>query len=697
MDIQTAIRTSAIIYADEADYVSTNTIQKKFIEAVFIENRNMPLELELLLESVEKKFFLTFSQDETIMIINKAKENIFIIKHIDHNPEKFIVSLTESRYRYLINKEGQNNFEEFTHEFSRVYANEKISAEKITTTIYKYLYELLNSNILLYSNILKPKESKGSLVIDPNKFSSQEIDIINDFLFWDNLGKNKAIFKIVSLCIEYSLVSNHSNGDKTYLPSLRNKNFYLDVNLIYRALGINGDLRKRRTEVFLKKCQDSGQSFYLSKFSRNEFLESIEYNINQLKKIPFGRINPQLFKTYCSNPSFYEFYHSWRNGRLTYSFDTFQAHIIGLFDNLLKKYKISIDFKIPFDEKEKENIDKIQNYKEQLDQVKPGVDRSNLFDAQNIYLIEKKRGDNNNNIQDTKFYLITTDQKLKSWDDENSSNQSVTMLPSHWMGLLLKFITRTDDDYRSFVSFLRLNQHDSIIDENNLQVILSGISEITEDFKRQETLLEKLVERRFEGILNKKNILITREKAKTFAKENLEEELKNTVLNYHNEIQDLTKKHSLDQANKDNEIQIILKKNKSDKLYSKIIDIKERKKRILILKKNAESRADIASKYNIFKQAALPTILFLVLIILILSLGWTIMEMWTYFFSSIIIGLSYLYLCIFGKSFNPQDYFDLLKNRDLEKSYQEFLVDFSELEELNEMEINLQNEIDKLK
>ena len=687
MDIKTIIRTSAIIYADETSTVSTKTIQRKFIEAVFIDNENKALVLSDLITEIERKFNLSFSIDETTLIINKADIEFFDIQHNGTNIENSVIKLSSKRYQHLKNKEITNDFEKFTKEFSEKCDDCTLTDDQIKDILFKYLYELLNTNIQLYSNILKPINQQHSFTIDSTKFSDNEIWIINEFLSWNNPEKNKALFKLVSYCIEYALVANHSSGDNTYLASLRNKLFYLDNNIIYRAIGINGDSRKQRTTVFLKKCIESGQKLTISKYSKKEFVDTIDYHINQLKKLPFGRINSKLFSRYCISPSFYEFYHNWRNGRITYGFDSFHAFVLGEYDSLLKLYKVEEDYKIPYDENSPEIIDGIEKYKDAIQAIKGyGYEESHRFDAQNCFLIEKKRSDNNKNIQDTKYYLITTDQKLKKWDDGHSKDQTLTLLPSHWMGLLLKYYSRTDDDFKSFVSFLRLKQHDSLIDEHNLQIILSGISEITEDFKRQDTVMERMVERKFSGIVDLKNPTKTREEAKKFAKEVIEEELNNTKLTHQDELIDISDKYESEkqQIHLENKkiIEELLEEERINKQREKYDTVCREIKRIVKLKENAEERADEDYKTGKFKFSFLPIVLGLVLFVCVILFEWNTMEKITWIASALIVGLTYAYLGIHGKSFDPSEYFKLLKIRITKRVYLEFMVDLSELKEL---------------
>lgn len=698
MDIKSVIRTSAIIYADESNFVSTKTIQRKFIEAILVENQNSAINVNDLISAIEKKFGLYFTLQETIEIINKADKEIFTIQQNGKSVENTIISLTGNRFTHLQNKEATNDFDQFTKEFSEECLDCNIPSEVVNEILLKYLYELLNTNILLYSNILKPTTQAHNFTIDSDKFTPEEIIIINEFLQWEKPDKNKALFKLISYCIEYSLVANHSSGDNTYLASLRNKYFYLDNNILYRAIGINGETRKRRTNIFLKKCIDSGQQIVISKYSKNEFLATIDYHIGQLKKVPFGKINPKLFSKYCISPSFYEFYHTWRDGRLTYGFDSFYAHIISEYENLIRIYKITEDYKIPFDESSLEDRSKIDAYKEEIKSWKGyGYDDSHLFDAQNSYFIEKKRGLNDKNIQDTKFYLITTDQKLKNWDDNHSNNQSLTMLPSHWMGLLLKYFSRTDDDFKSFVSFLKLKQHENVIDENNLQIVLAGISEITEDFKRQSTVMERMVERKFAGIVDTKSPEKTKEEAKKFAKEQLEQELEESHLKHVQELEELETKNSEEKLQIKNSnkklIDELFTRYEHDKLTAKYDETCRELKRLGQLFKNANVRAEKTFKSKKFRFAVLPVTSFLTLLACVIIFDWNIMEKITWIASFLIFGLTYAYLGIYGKNFNPEKYFIELRNQCKLEACNEFMVDLNEISELEDLKKQLEKQI----
>ena len=117
---------------------------------------------------------------------------------------------------------------------------------------------------------------EGDFSIDLKNYNEEEKRIINDFLNFDDENKDKAIFDIVSLSLEYCILTGDSK--QVYVQGIRNKVFYLDSNIIYRAIGINGESRKELTLRFLEKCISNNIKLAISKYSEKEFKDSIEYH-----------------------------------------------------------------------------------------------------------------------------------------------------------------------------------------------------------------------------------------------------------------------------------------------------------------------------------------------------------------------------------------------------------------------------------
>src|SRR5690606_24640604 len=114
----------------------------------------------------------------------------------------------------------------------------------------------------------------------------------------------------------------------------------------------------------------------------------------------------------------------------------------------------------------------------------PNLDAS-IIDAKNIQIIKALRNGNYVNIFDCKYYFISADQLLRKWDYTQKESIPIVLLPSQWMSILLRYLNRSSDDFKSFVSFLNISNGEKGISNENLQLILSGISEITTDFTQQ--------------------------------------------------------------------------------------------------------------------------------------------------------------------------------------------------------------------
>ena len=96
-----------------------------------------------------------------------------------------------------------------------------------------------------------------------------------------------------------------------------------------------------------------------------------------------------------------------------------------------------------------------------------GYFESALWDAKNIYLTEIKRENNNRNIFDTKYFFISSDQALRRWDFKRNNTTPCVLLPSQWLSIVLRYVNRTNDDFKSFVSFLNLSQNETNINNVN--------------------------------------------------------------------------------------------------------------------------------------------------------------------------------------------------------------------------------------
>lgn len=618
---------------------------------------------------------LTFSNSEIEAIVNNHEH--FVLQQIDHDKfhDKYI--LTTKRYLYLSEKSNENIDEcikLYLQEQNGINNKEKELALK--TLLEDYLYSMMNSNIDAYKQVLNGKiiqkgKSKNGQV-NSDEFTESQIQEINGFLSWNNSYKDKELFKLISCCIEYAIVTNNTN-EQALLHSFKNKILYIDNAFIYRAIGINGESRKKRTISFINKCNESGQKLKISKFSREEFIQTIDHNIRQLSKTtPFGRINASLFQKYCYGETLYQFYHNWRANRVSYGFNSFKAYVMSEYNNLIRNYGIEEDFRPPYNEHNDVDIKIIDKYSNEIEDIKKnGHKDSHDTDAKNMYWIECARSGVDGRLVDTKYYFITPDQKLQIWDSQHSTNQPITLLPSQWLALLLKYTSRSNDDYKSFVSFLRLPYNDTVISPEDLQEVLSGISEVTEDLKKQSDYLDVYMEEEWRQMLIGSIKGNLREEAKHFAKDQQEK-----IFEHELDIKSQEMTEALAKQEELSRIQISIiedsfktqlkqqeRKSEENRLRMKIdyitqaLNLAQRQLvNTSIRKSNADHEIDriiACIKTKIIIGIALVVSVWIMLIIII---GWDKMELYTYIIGLLTVLLSILYLIIFEKKFSYRSF-----------------------------------------
>lgn len=524
-------RLAAVLYADNNYEVAPKTILRKVIESALLSNENKAINIHNLIDFILETYNLHFDENEIIGIVSNEKEEGFLIVEKNGNTK---VCLSEKRKQNIESKISNKTIDYFITEFEkeRVTLTTGSNAKEI---IYRFLYELLNTNIESFKKLLDSKKKIEDLInVEIQSYTALEREIINEFLSWNNNEKNKAIFDIASYALEYCMISNNGAGTHIQLTNLKNKVFYLDTNVIFRALGINGVNRQNRTNTFLKKFIEANTVLMISKFSETEFKDTIAFYIDKLKIKPqIRKINPEIFKEkFFKNVSeLYDFYHKWRVGKYNDSLELFEAHIFNLYEKFKVEFKISTDYKIPFDEKEEKTEKTINELSSSIGSFKNADNTSHgvngdIIDASNILLVETKREGKNSNIFETKQFIVSTDQSLRRWDYNRNSLTPIVILPSQWLSILLRYINRTADDFKSFVSFLNLPSGESQIDSEKLHVILAGISEMTENFEQQRFIVQTLVQKKFEGILEKgiKDDEIL-ERTKIFAKTELEKKV----------------------------------------------------------------------------------------------------------------------------------------------------------------------------
>ncbi|NCD41076.1 MAG: hypothetical protein EOL88_03200 [Bacteroidia bacterium] len=533
-------RLAAVLYADNNYEVAPKTIHRKVIESVLLECGAVEYSIHQIIDFVQEQYSITFDEESVKEIVTSKKEEGFLTNY--RNGDLF-VCLSEKRKQTLQTKISNKTIDFFISEFQKEFAQlvAKVDSKAI---LHKFLYDIFSTNTSSFQKLIDSKKDLSGIInLESSNYNEKEREIINNFLQWDNFEKNKAIFDISSYALEYCMLTNKNGSSTIHLDNLKNKSFYLDTNIIYRALGINGENRQKRSQTFLKKFSDSGEKIIISKSTETEFKDGIKGHVDRIRKFDSPRVNSKLFQEVEVQRDIYNFYHKWRIGKTNYNLDLFIAEIYSIYDNFKKEFKIVVDTQKPYDVKDKKVDELLKDYSSSISSFKQkegnDIIGSSTIDAENILWIEMKRENKAQNIFDTKYFFISTDQGLRRWDYQREDKTPLVLLPSQWMSILLRYLNRTEDDFKSFVNFLNLKNTEVLINSERLHVVLAGIAEMTTSIEQQRTILNNLVENKFNGVVLKhiSNEQLF-ENAKNYAKNKLESDVENLL----KQNEDLTSK-----------------------------------------------------------------------------------------------------------------------------------------------------------
>lgn len=475
---------------------SATTVDKyicKLVEFVIYTSEGKLLTAVDLCKSINEQFKLEFDVDELKKAIkNKSRGRIVYINNAYSITEKVEEQLSEQVDPITMLKEYINQFIEE--------CNKQYDKDELLNELQKYLYYSFNSSLSNLLGILdnKPLSAMNELIV-----SNELVVQINEFISWDNDGKNKLLYNIISSSYEYCMLTTKKD---TLLSSkiFRGKHFFLDANIIFRMTGINKDERKFVTESFVKKCNDLGIELFYTSETLSELYRVLEKQIKYIKFLTRGQapVDPDVLKeingSYEIN-DFYIFYYNWCKKNSFDDMTSFYNHLLGLVRNVIEKLKY---IEIPNISLSKDK----DNYEEQcssLNQFKllkrPNKKNSPeglRTDINNIlYIISLRKKAQSQNLWQINDFIVSADQLLTKWAQSAYSGVPIVVIPSTWLSIMLRFSGRSSDDYKSFCLLMGLRQHND--DESKIPIntvdLLKALSEKTTDAQLKQCIIEELI------------------------------------------------------------------------------------------------------------------------------------------------------------------------------------------------------------
>lgn len=606
-------RTSALIYANSNDgIISSKQIYKKVIEDALLKiDSTKAISLANLMEYIQTNYGgLSFSYKEIETILDTPKYKDHFDSYIDN--EVRMVALNGKRRVTLENRPKPKNLETCIEEYIR---NNNINPNKLEVFRH-FFYGVFTTNLSAYKKLL---QEDYSINLPDELYSEEDRVLINGFLNSENPEKNKAIYDFASSALEFCMMTNKKNTTIEF-NNLKNKNLYLDTNILFRAIGLNGEDRKSRTQLFLRNIRKSNlqQNIFITKKTEQEFRDTLSYQLEKLedalKSTP--NVNPKIYNEFITIDGVYKLYFKWKAGRSNASVELFKIQILTSYETLKETFKITKDSMVPFDENNEVVKEKISTYASSLRSF--DIDKqftASEIDAYNIMWIEHKRGDLNNDIFQTKDFIISSDQALRKWDYNRNSNEvPIVMLPSQWLSLILRYLSRTDDDYKSFVCFLNMKVNDTVISEEQLLYAIEGISETTTDILQQKHLIAQFIKNDYQKILNNLSCAEIIEKAKLFAQTEQEKVIKSLEENNAKNGVDIT---HLEEVNKTQFAEIEKLKTENTELQSSYKDeLKQKDSKILQLENVIEKQKLKDWKRSRFILLLIYSIILIVILVL---------------------------------------------------------------------------------
>ena len=534
-------RLAAIIYGQSLNVVSIKNTYKTVIDDALFRCSTATISLTNLIVFINKEYGLLFSEKEIIEIIKDGRNASSNYSTYNEQGE-LIISLTPEYKNKLSLISSQKNLINYIDEYLVIYEHKD---EKYKELILHFLYEMFTNNLEGYKLILLEKFENVAANIS---YTDEDKVIINDFLNWPDDDKNKAIYDLASYALEYCMMTNKKNTSVN-VQSLKNKLFYIDTNIIYRAIGLNGENLKIRANLFLSKFKDVGEKLVISQSTYLEFVDTIDYYITKIDKAQRPRVQSKVLSDFISEETILLYYQKWCINRYNRDPQYFRDWVMSEFSNLCTKYDIVHEVNYPFD------IDKCKDliieYSSGI--YKYGDDKPHTsaeFDAENVLWVEEKRKGSGDDIYQAKAFFLSSDNSLRKWDyQRNTHRVPIVMSPSQWLSIILQYVERTSDDYKSFVSFLTLTIHPNSWPVDKLSLIISGISEVTSDIENQKFLVQHFIERNTFESVEKKTDEELEKYATSFAKSEMDKRIDELEKNHLKTAKSLLDtKQSLDEA-----------------------------------------------------------------------------------------------------------------------------------------------------
>jgi hypothetical protein len=491
------------------DSSSFNKILKKVIDYTMGIKKTTVLKINDIVKFISSSngIEMNFSNNE---ILNCCKEYDKFFKIYGKKDEE-IIEIEEKELNSIISKLNQNDFdlvidEFYKNELSEIYVKQ-FSLKKIKESIHIFLYNLLIESEIEYNKLFLIKSEEISKFVH----KVEQVDIINEFIQWDNFNKNTMIYSLYGVGMELSILS--MKKDLVNITTLKKKILYLDTNVIFRLLGLNGIELQERTEVFLTKISSVGMEIRISSITKQEFDETIKQKVlfisENLKNTKKYTIN-SLARLDRNNYNLFQYFIDWQKNKKGIRITSLIPHIEVLLKKALKTYSIVLENKIEKGLIKKEVLEILT--KEYIEQRTSCRKQSKAieYDMKNyLYILSLRNGKTVRAFETINHYILSTDYELINFDNHNNDNFKVILHPARLYSIVLQFTGRiTSTELMSFIHLVKVDvKTENKISEDTLLIINDHINDYQSDEDLQQPYIDALIESEILSIIDKVDII----------------------------------------------------------------------------------------------------------------------------------------------------------------------------------------------
>ena len=526
---KTLFNIAAILYNAQSDNIKRDNILKKVIESILVIRQNKPHTCAELFVEIQKKLHMIVVEEEILDIISNKKNRNFAL---DYSLKEVRVCLKQERYDYILNM-NERTIESYIKEFVQISGY----SEETQTLIEEFIYTFYCKNVKELGNLIGETSKFQEYTED---FKPEECRIIQEFIEWENEGKDKMLTAVANYALEYLLVSgnNELQNKKNINNVFANKKLYVDTNILFYCIGINGTVFEEANRTFLAKCKECREQIFVSYYTDKELRDTISHFVNEINRLHSPLLRNSKINSFISNKDVYSYYLAW-SGKQHSLTDAkyYKQFLLDKYEQLIEEFDIQVERAEPFREEILQANEMFCDYEQEIFSKS-----ATNYDARNVFYIESKRMQDEINLQNANTIFISADKELQKWDAQrNRKTAPVVVAPNLWLLLLARLISRSDDDFKCFISYINLSSGEMVITNKEFFEVVKTINDIVEDVRQQESVINVMVEEEFAFLNNGEE-----KKTSDFIKEKTEEKvhsiLENKIQRLENSVESLSQR-----------------------------------------------------------------------------------------------------------------------------------------------------------